>query len=81
MAEIELRNATDIEFVDISSEKERTYRFPNNELIHIPAPQYLNVSRAGGHRILNSHGVSFYIPKGWIMLSWEAKDEAPHFVK
>ena len=81
MAEIELRNETDSEFVDISSEKSRTYRFPGNELVHIPDPQYLHVSRAGGHRILNSHEVSFYVPKGWIMLSWEAKDEAPHFVK
>lgn len=81
MLEIELRNATDTQFVDISSEKSRTYRFPNNELVHIPFPQYLNVSRTGGHRILNSHGVSFYIPKGWIMLSWEVKDGEPHFVK
>lgn len=78
---IQLNNATDMQFVDISSEKSRTYRFPGNEMIHIPAPQYLHVSRIGGHRILNAHGVSFYIPKGWIMLSWEAKDGEPHFVK
>lgn len=81
MTEIELRNESDLKFVDISSEKIRTYRFPGDEVIQIPGPQYLNVSRSGGHRILNVHGVSFYVPKGWIMLSWEAKDEAPHFVK
>jgi hypothetical protein len=81
MTEIELRNETDAEFVDISSEKSRTYWFPGNETVVIPAPQFLNVSRAGGHRLLTSKGVSFYVPKGWIALSWEAKDGAPHFVK
>lgn len=81
MAEIKLRNESKFEFTDISSEKSRTYRFPNDEIILINEPQYLNVSRSGGHRIVNSHGVSFYIPKGWILLSWEAKENSPHFVK
>jgi hypothetical protein len=81
MAEIELLNETDLQFVDISSETTRTYWFPGNESITIPAPQFLNVSRSGGHRLLTANGVSFYVPKGWIALSWEAKDGAPHFVK
>ncbi len=81
MAEIELRNETSAEFVDISSEKSRTYWFPGNEAVVVKAPQFLNVSRAGGHRLLAANGVSYYVPHGWIALSWEAKDGEPHFVK
>ena len=44
MADIELRNGTEHEFVDISSEKTRTYYFPGNEQVMIHEPQFLNVS-------------------------------------
>jgi hypothetical protein len=80
MADIELRNATEHHFVDVSSEKARTYYFPGNEQVTILAPQFLNVSRSG-HRILDDRGQSHYIPKGWIQLVWEVKEGEPHFVK
>lgn len=82
MAEIELRADPDagLNFVDISSEKSRTYYFPGNEHIIIYNPQFLNVSR-NGHRILDGDGNSHYIPKGWIQLVWKAKEGEFHFVK
>ena len=80
MAEIELRNGTEHEFVDISSEKVRTYYFPGNEQVTIQEPQFLNVSRSG-HRVLDGNGQSHFIPKGWIQLVWEVKEGEPHFVK
>jgi len=72
-------NKSDKEFIDISSEKYRTYVFPNNEEITIKSPLKLNVSE-NGHRIWNGD-ISFFIPKGWICLYWEVKDGSPNFVK
>lgn len=64
-------------WTDISSEQYRTYSFPNKESVTIDKPQKLNVSRTGGHRILDTEGVSHYIPAGWIKLSWKG---TPAFV-
>ena len=65
-----------MEFVDISSEDYRTYQF-NETLIRIEKPVKLNVSKSGGHRILDSEGISHYIPTGWQHLSWRG---SPPFV-
>lgn len=73
-------NETSNKFVDISSEAYRTYVFPDNQLVRIEEPLQLSVS-AGGHRLFDNNGVSHYIPKGWIQLSWKAKDGSPNFVK
>ena len=80
MAKIGLRNDTNLKFIDISGEKARTYHYRTTEQT-IDSPAFLNVSDSGGHRILDEAGVSHYIPKGWIRLSWIAKDGSPHFVK
>ena len=83
MADIQLKNESENKFHDISSEEYRTYVFVGehgtNE-VKITHPQFLAVS-AGGHRLLDGEGVSHYVPKGWIQLSWKAKDGRPHFVK
>lgn len=76
----DLRNNTELTFKDISSEKSRKYRFPKDEVVEINEPVALNVSRTGGHRILDSKGESHYVSSGWIQLSWVAKDDQPHFV-
>lgn len=77
---IELKNETDAEFTNISSEEYREYRFAG-ETVRITAPCWLNVSASGGHRILDAVGLSHYIPTGWIHLQWKAKEGQPHFVK
>lgn len=93
MADIELRNETELEFVDISSEIERTYHFPllfNHEAhknkeghlwLTIHEPQWLSVSKSGGHRILTKSGNCYYIPPIWYFLQWKSKEGSPHFVK
>ncbi len=75
------KNATDLEFTDISSEKWREYHFLGGEIVRIKRPLLLNVSESRGHRIFDAKGVSHYIPSGWIHLKWKAKDGAPNFVK
>jgi len=81
MAEIELRNESKNEFVDISTEEYRVYFFSKDHSVVIKEPQYLSVSSSGGHRILSKDGISHYIPSGWYLLEWEAKEGCPHFVK
>ena len=77
----EFKNATNLEFADISSEQWREYQFLGGDVIRIDSPLKLNVSESGGHRIFDAEGVSHYIPAGWIHLKWTAKDGAPTFVK
>lgn len=63
----------DIEWKDIHNEKYRIYEFPKGK-IKIKSPILLNVSKSGGHRILDEKDVSHYIPSGWIHLYWETID-------
>lgn len=62
-----------LEWKDISSEKSRTYFFEASmeKAVTIIEPQLLNVNpKSGGHRIISKDGRSWYIPAGWIALSW-----------
>ena len=79
---IELRNESELEFTDVSSEEYREYTFSNGLGLTIPNPAWLNVSASGGHRLLDSDGICYYIqPKeGWV-IEWKVKEDAPHFVK
>lgn len=69
-----------IAFTDISSEIFRVYEFADKS-IKIDMPIALHVSDRGSHRILDSEGVSHYIPTGWYHLYWKVEDGQPHFVK
>lgn len=65
----------DLEWKKIDHEKYRVYVFPNNEIVTIVEPAVLNVSKSGGHRIVDSENVSHYIPYKWLHLYWETDDE------
>lgn len=67
-------------FEDISSEEYRIYRFSSGE-VKIEKPTHLSVAPSGGHRVFDESGLSHYIPKGWIQLTWKAREGQPHFVK
>jgi hypothetical protein len=77
---MELRNESGLAFTDISTEEYRVYDFGTFQ-VKIEGPVALNVSKSGGHRVLDGAGVSHYIPPRWVHLSWRAKPNAPHFVK
>jgi hypothetical protein len=76
----ELLNDSKLTFIDISGESTRSYRFPGGDVIKINQPIALNVSRSGGHRLLDALGESHYIPKGWLQLSWCVKEGRANFV-
>jgi hypothetical protein len=73
-------NGTDLQFVDISSEKYREYVF-NEKVLHFEKPLKLNVSKSGGHRLFFGNGTSCYIAPGWLAIVWEVFDGQPNFVK
>ena len=73
-------NSSDLNFVDISSERYRIYEFSNGNKITIDRPLFLNVSKSGGHRILDMKSISHYIPTGWIHLYWQVFNGKPNFV-
>jgi hypothetical protein len=67
------------EFKSIADEEFRTYVFPEGETVTIQCPMKLNVSDSGGHRVVDSTGISHYIPSGWIHLFWKVREGAPFF--
>lgn len=76
---MEFINKSGLEFIDISSEIYREYRFANLN-VRIENPLRLCISDHG-HRIYDGQGISHYIPKGWYQLSWKVKEGCPNFVK
>ena len=75
---IAIRNESDHIFQTIIGEV-RTYHFPGDEEYVITQPRHLNVSKSGGHRIVDSSGVGHYVPAGWLAISWTVADTEPHF--
>ena len=65
----------DLDWHNIDHEVYRIYEFPNGVRVKINNPILLNVSKSGGHRILDSKDMAHYIPAGWIHLYWETDDE------
>lgn len=74
----DFRNNSKMVFENITDELYRVYVFPDME-IKITEPLFLNVSKSGGHRVLDSAGNSNYIPSGWRRIYWLVKDGRSHF--
>jgi hypothetical protein len=69
-------NPVVLKWADINNEKSRTYTFPTGS-VTVLHPVKLNVKRkpeGDSHRLIDAAGISYYIPAGWLMLSWEGKD-------
>jgi len=65
----------DMEWQNIDHEEYRVYIFSWDKKVRIDKPVLINVSKSGGHRILDAEDVSHYIPSGWVHLYWETNDE------
>lgn len=78
---MDLKNESGLAFTNIESEEWREYTFPRGESVRIEGPVALNVSKSGGHRLLDKNGTSHYVPPGWIHLRWQVREGLPHFVK
>jgi hypothetical protein len=78
--DVDIKNESNYDFSDISSEKYRVYDFGKNGEVVIDNPQALAVSD-NGHRIVDGDGTSHYVKYGWKHLHWETEEDEPHFVK
>ena len=76
----EIRNSSNLKFNDISSVEWREYVFSDTLIVRINGPLGINISKSGGHRLVDSDGNSHYIPRGWKHLRWRVKEGEPHFV-
>jgi len=84
MADIELRNKTNFDFIDISDEIYREYEFFQDNhtyYLKIKNPQFLAVSKSGGHRVIDINETCFYITPKWHFITWKVKEGHPHFIK
>ena len=82
MEKSEFKNESGLVFTDISSEFYREYSFSNLKKLRILRPLFINVSKTGGHRIIDDNGACYYIQptEGWY-IQWAVKSGEPHFVK
>lgn len=68
-----------MQFRSISNEKWRKYEYSDGNSVHITKPLWLNVSKSGGHRVLDEKGVSHYVREGWRNIKWQVKDGCSPF--
>lgn len=80
MANLDFINQSQREFVDISSESERQYLYPEGFTLQIDHPQYLSVSASGNHYVVDIKGRVYVVAPGWRILSWQTKEGRPHIV-
>jgi len=81
MADIALRNMTDREFTDISSEAWREYILTDGTCLEITNPQWLHISDSG-HYVVDSINRVYFVPHASIFtMQWQVKSGHPHFGK
>lgn len=80
MANLDFKNESSRKFTDISSEAERHYLYPEGFTLEIKDPQYLSVSDSGNHYVVDIKGRCYIITPGWRIISWQTKQDRPHFV-
>lgn len=71
------------DFLDISSEQSRTYTYANGATFTIEAPVGLHVindEKGTSHRVVDANGTTHRPERGWVGISWTAKEGEPKFV-
>lgn len=69
--------------LDISTEERRVYTYPNGDNFTIYAPVTLYIiedERGASHRVVDASGVTHRPERGWVAISWEAKEGSPKFI-
>jgi hypothetical protein len=73
----------ELQFRDISAEYWRAYYFPDGSFVTIDDPVALSLNcegaypawGGGSHRVIDNLGVAHYIPRGWIELKWQNRED------
>lgn len=69
--------------LDITTEDSRTYTYPSGAQFVIANPETLHIiedDRGVTHRVIDTSGRTHRPERGWVGISWIAKDGAPKFV-
>jgi len=70
--------------LDVSSEAQRTYHYPNGVTFVIadPIKVHILVDDMGGvsHRVISGDGETYRPERGWVGISWRPRDGQPAFV-
>jgi hypothetical protein len=69
--------------IDITSEAQRTYTYPNGDKFVIDEPAELHViddDRGTTHRVIDKAGVTHRPERGWVGISWKPREGQPAFV-
>lgn len=70
--------------IDITSEEFRVYTYADGSTFRIdnPATLYVLIDEKGGttHRVVDVEGVTHRPERGYVGISWAAKEGAPKFV-
>lgn len=69
--------------LDISTEASRTYTYGDGATFTIEAPETLHIiedERGTTHRVIDANGTTHRPERGWVGISWTAKEGAPKFV-
>lgn len=66
--------------LDITSETNRTYHYPNGDTFTIEAPYKLFVTESGSHRVVAQDGRTYRPERGWLAISWLPRADQPAFV-
>jgi hypothetical protein len=69
--------------LDITTEMSRTYTYGDGSKFTIASPATLHIiedERGTTHRVVDVDGVTHRPERGWVGISWAAKDGAPKFV-
>lgn len=66
--------------IELKSEQNRTYHYPDGSSFTIETPRHLTVLESGSHRIISCDGRTYRPERGWIAISWLPKTGEPAWV-
>lgn len=69
--------------LDITTEQSRTYTYGDGKTFTIANPATLHIledERGITHRVIDTSGTTHRPERGWVGISWTAKEGAPKFV-
>lgn len=63
----------ELTFKSTENERWRDYVWADGFVLHIPEPLWVNVSKSGGHRVIDKQKRCYYVHSSWRYITWEGK--------
>ena len=62
-------------FNSTENEQWREYVWGDGYVLRITEPLWVNVSKSGGHRVIDKAQRCYYVASGWRYITWEGKGD------